>query len=374
MRHLPLLLLGLLALGLVAHATPTAKLRVFEHAGVTVVPFRFLATWMGATVAFDERTGNIALEMGDRRVSFKVGSRTAIVNGKTVWIDPAPLERDAVAYVPVRFVSEGLGARVAWDAKQNQVSITHPEFEEPLVLMRQTKPDAWATGVHLAALADSSTLIQRYLDAGETIDEPDSHGMPPLVYAVLLTKAKAARYLLEKGAAIDIPVDPRPVAPPGVAKDNATLLFYASVGGLEGLMRMLVATLATAFGAPADTLPPINPEAVTIVDALIARGADVNETGKGLATPLMGAALAGQLEIARTLLAHGADATAIGEDRVTTVHCALFGGNVELARLLLDKGADVNARDKEGRTPLAMARLLNRKDFAGLFIARGGRE
>ena len=57
------------------------------------------------------------------RISMKLGEKTAIVNGKTVPLDVAPLTKNDRTMVPIRFVSEALGAQVDYIDKEQKVEI-----------------------------------------------------------------------------------------------------------------------------------------------------------------------------------------------------------------------------------------------------------
>jgi ankyrin repeat protein len=75
--------------------------------------------------------------------------------------------------------------------------------------------------------------------------------------------------------------------------------------------------------------------------------------GPGGATPLMYAALYGDVASMRRFLDAGVDPNARNDVGATALMWA--SGDLEKTRLLLDRGADVNARSEEGRTPLSIA-------------------
>ena len=68
-------------------------------------------------------------------------------------------------------------------------------------------------------------------------------------------------------------------------------------------------------------------------------------------TPLMVAALFGQIEAANLLIQKGAKINAQNNDGATALHLAAFFCQSETARFLLDKGADVSAKNNRGETP-----------------------
>lgn len=93
----------------------------------TLVPLRAVFEAMGATVTWDDKTQKITCTLNDNEVTLTVGSTALRINGiSTVTLDtPATVINDRTL-VPVRAISEGLGAAVDWNPEKNQVIITSP--------------------------------------------------------------------------------------------------------------------------------------------------------------------------------------------------------------------------------------------------------
>jgi hypothetical protein len=53
-----------------------------------------------------------------------VGSNKALINGQISALDVAPIIKDGRTLVPVRFISEALGAKVDWDGTKQEVMVT----------------------------------------------------------------------------------------------------------------------------------------------------------------------------------------------------------------------------------------------------------
>lgn len=89
------------------------------------------------------------------------------------------------------------------------------------------------------------------------------------------------------------------------------------------------------------------------VEALLAKGAEVNAKDKGGWTPLHSAAYYGKKDVAEFLLAKGADVNARDNDGTTPLHSAMHALNIDMVELLVAKGASFNTQDNIGTTPLA---------------------
>lgn len=89
-----------------------------------LVPLRGVLESMGATVDFDSNTQTVIAQRGATQLSLRIGSTQAFVNGQRRFLDvPAQLFRGRTL-VPLRFVSESLGANVSWNATQRVVFIS----------------------------------------------------------------------------------------------------------------------------------------------------------------------------------------------------------------------------------------------------------
>ncbi len=110
---------------------------------------------------------------------------------------------------------------------------------------------------------------------------------------------------------------------------------------------------------------------VDVAKALMAKGADINAKGaKDGATPLMVAVYTGDLELAKALLDKKADLNSVNQDGDTALSIAVRNGEVEIVELLLSKGADINAKNpKDGTTPLMIAAFHGDADTARVLLS-----
>ncbi|MGI5819447.1 MAG: stalk domain-containing protein [Armatimonadota bacterium] len=89
----------------------------------TMVPMRSIFEALGAGVQWTESTQTVKATRGATNVELTIGETDATVNGYSVALDvPAMIHRGSTM-VPLRFVSESLGADVRWSGATQTVSI-----------------------------------------------------------------------------------------------------------------------------------------------------------------------------------------------------------------------------------------------------------
>jgi hypothetical protein len=92
--------------------------------GTTLVPLREIFENLGVKINWDAKTNTVKAQKGARNVMLKVGSPTANVNGKAINLQQKAQIVNKRTMVPVRFISESLGANVNWNANARTVVIT----------------------------------------------------------------------------------------------------------------------------------------------------------------------------------------------------------------------------------------------------------
>lgn len=99
----------------------------------TLVPVRFVSEALGAKVGWNNSTQTVTIEQEEKVITLKIGESKATVNGVTKYFDSAAvLTGKQRTMVPLRFVSETLGAKVQWVGAENTVYIsTTGEFPVP---------------------------------------------------------------------------------------------------------------------------------------------------------------------------------------------------------------------------------------------------
>lgn len=95
--------------------------------GRVLVPLRGVFEQMGATVHWDQATQSIDAAREGTQVHLQIGSNIATINGNETRLDVPPMLIADTTMVPLRFVSEALGAEVNWNNSTETVAIILPE-------------------------------------------------------------------------------------------------------------------------------------------------------------------------------------------------------------------------------------------------------
>lgn len=97
--------------------------------GRTLVPVRAISQGLGAEVDWDPETMMVTITRGDTVIELVLGDREMLVNGEVVTMDvPAQLISNRT-FVPIRFIAAALGERVSYDEETGDIDIGESEEE-----------------------------------------------------------------------------------------------------------------------------------------------------------------------------------------------------------------------------------------------------
>ena len=111
--------------------------------GRVLVPFRALFEAFGATVGWQEATETVTGRLGIISISLRLNRPEAVVNGRTVQLDVAPVVMGGRTLVPLRFIAENLGADVRWDERTQTVAVTRGEQRLTVALVSDPMGSRW---------------------------------------------------------------------------------------------------------------------------------------------------------------------------------------------------------------------------------------
>ncbi len=195
------------------------------------------------------------------------------------------------------------------------------------------------TGLLAAAAQGDARRIRALTAAGENPDVRDAHRRTPLHVAAYGGHHEAMRALVDAGT------DPN-----ALESDRYDIVTIAAVANDVSTLR-----LALSLGASAK-----------------------NVTSRYDGTALIAAAHLGHAEVVRALIRAGTPLDHVNNLGWTALIESVVLGDggarhIETLKALVDAGAQVNLPDRDGRTPLALARARGFGELAKILQAAGGR-
>jgi len=99
----------------------------YIKAGRTYVPVKYLGLALGVAekdIVWDAATQKATLTLGDKKVELTIGSTSYTVNGEAKTMEVAPEINNGRTMLPAKYVAEGLGFSVGWDAASRTVLVS----------------------------------------------------------------------------------------------------------------------------------------------------------------------------------------------------------------------------------------------------------
>ena len=150
----------------------------------TMVPFRAIFEALGCTVSWDDETQTAIGVRNGAEIELPIGSEKAFVAGNGCILDQPAVLKDGRTLVPLRFVSEALGAQVQWIDETQTVKILATIPDEMVFVTMQSFYDVgtWRReGSSSDAFNDSALrgLIPDKVNA--TPEDADASGALPAI-------------------------------------------------------------------------------------------------------------------------------------------------------------------------------------------------
>ena len=211
------------------------------------------------------------------------------------------------------------------------------------------------TPMHHAARSSDPGVVALLRDAAAEIDVPNNDGWTPLGVACLAGNWRLARFLLERGARVQV--------------DGAVSPLVAAAGGDDddpAGVQLLLRYKARPDGADRDGRTALHRAAhaghAAIAAELLAAGADVSARDAQQRTPLLEAARGGRLATLEVLAEAGAGVGAVDADGrgALALACLAHPPAPPLVQRLLELGADPREVDAQGKSPVDHAAAAGR--------------
>jgi ankyrin repeat protein len=224
-----------------------------------------------------------------------------------------------------------------------------------------------ASQLHVAA-AQGDLVSLRALASELPVDLPDALGRTPLMYAIIANRGRACKFLLKRGAAVNV----------ADAHGHTALLWAACRGNRDALKVLLTrgADLGLADTSGRTAIHwACKIRRTTCLEQLLRKSykAAANHPDVEGQRPLHWAVLCGHHEHVALLLRQQADACQGDLEGRTPLHYAVNTCQLTCLRVLLSANpAAANAADSMGRTPLHLASGEELDETEDVVAAAGG--
>lgn len=101
----------------------TLDVAPFDYNGRTVVPLRFVTEALGAKVVWSSKDKSVSLTKGSDVIILYIDKSEAVINGKRVNMDVPAIQLKGNTFVPIRFVSENFNQDIQFDNKNRTITI-----------------------------------------------------------------------------------------------------------------------------------------------------------------------------------------------------------------------------------------------------------
>ncbi|KGP81673.1 MULTISPECIES: family 10 glycosylhydrolase [unclassified Paenibacillus] len=104
---------------------------ILPKVNVTMVPLRVISEGLGASVLWSQATRTVTIKKFDSVITMTSGRQQATVDGAVVDLDASVELKQGRVMVPIRFVSENLGIQVTWNQSAQTIDLTTGNAPDP---------------------------------------------------------------------------------------------------------------------------------------------------------------------------------------------------------------------------------------------------
>lgn len=168
----------------------------FIEYDTTLVPIRFVSEALGATVWWDESAAEAVVVDGGKTIRMPENKSVAYVNGKAVKLAKPMRLQGGRTFVPVRFVAESLGAKVGWDQQYFNVTISRGSLGVPSHLIKRdyTTDDIFWLGRIIEAESAGEPVAGMVGVGNAILNRVKSKEYPNTIYGVIFDRKHGVQY------------------------------------------------------------------------------------------------------------------------------------------------------------------------------------
>ena len=156
-----------------------------DVSGIVYVPVRYVSEALGANVGWEPTNGDAIITKGDTTLVFDPQTQGCYVNN--VWIPSQQKLKNGTLYTDANFIFYWLGATVGWDSYRNEVKVTVPGYTVPAQYIESyyTPEDLYWLSKIVTCEAGSVSFEARVMVANVILNRRASKDFPNTVYGVI---------------------------------------------------------------------------------------------------------------------------------------------------------------------------------------------
>ena len=151
-------------------------LAALVRGGTVLIPLRSMFEQMGASVSYDAASKTVSVSKPGSDVKVTVGKPEVMINGESRPLDVPPMMYQGTVLVPVRVISEGMGAYVQWVPDKQVVVVryapaTPPPSPAPAVSAAPSTPAPTPTPAPVATPYKDVFIVGDYIFSPKVYNE-----------------------------------------------------------------------------------------------------------------------------------------------------------------------------------------------------------
>ena len=171
--------------------------RGYLKSGVTMVSLRDFGDIFRANVGWNEKNSTATVTTPTKSIAVTKNKNTATVNGKSVALDSgAAIVKDRI-FVPLRFLSEALGAKVTWDEETITAHITSSAAAVPVHLQGNvpyTKDELYWLSRIVSAESSGEPDNGKVAVANVVLNRVENSDFPNTIYGVIFDRQYGVQF------------------------------------------------------------------------------------------------------------------------------------------------------------------------------------
>jgi N-acetylmuramoyl-L-alanine amidase len=159
--------------------------------GTTMVPIRVISEKLGAVVGWNDKEKKVTITKNDLKIVMQMKNKGVTVNGKSSQLIEAPLNMKGTGLLPLRFLAENLGLKVTWNKEARSVLLSNIVIEKPVVISKPVE-------VTVPVLPKDPNPVEGTVEVPQTTHDQEEVGAEQPAVAAPITEVQTVQSVDEQ--------------------------------------------------------------------------------------------------------------------------------------------------------------------------------